>query len=145
MWPPINRNPGKWTSVPAIAGLFLCAFTHAAVNEPRVEALIPGITVKRLPIQLKNIDSVEYGPDGWLYAAGYDGRIHVLTDTDGDGLEDKSELYWSKPGDLLTPVGILPNCHEMAHRAMVRGPNCCSKRAWPSSHQAARKRPYCRA
>ena len=82
--------------------------TESIAAEPRAEALIPGINIQRLPVHLTNINSVEYGPDGRLYAAGYDGRIHVLTDSNGDGLEDKAELYWSKPGDLLTPVGILP-------------------------------------
>lgn len=77
-------------------------------QKPRVEALVPGIDIQRLPVDLTNIDSVEYGPDGRLYAAGYDGRVHVLMDTDNDGLEDTSEVFWSKAGDLLTPVGILP-------------------------------------
>jgi len=94
--------------------LFLALFTSvlgfvdASADEPRVKVLVPGIIVQRLPVTLTNIDSVEYGPDGRLYAAGYDGRIHVLTDTDHDGLEDKAEVFWSKPGDLLTPLGILP-------------------------------------
>ena len=76
--------------------------------EARVKPLVPGLRVQRLQVDLTNINSLEYGPDGRLYAAGYDGRVHVLTDTDGDGVEDKSEIYWSKAGDLLTPVGILP-------------------------------------
>ncbi len=83
--------------------------TTTAADEPRVQTLVPGLRVHRLPVDLKNIDSVAYGPDGRLFAAGYDGRVHVLTDTDGDGVEDKADIYWSKPGDLLTPVGILAN------------------------------------
>ncbi|QDV24666.1 PA14 domain protein [Aureliella helgolandensis] len=81
--------------------------TAQAADAPQVKALVPGLAIKALPITLTNVDSVDYGPDGRLYAAGYDGRVHVLTDTDGDGLEDKVEVFWSKPGDLLTPVGIL--------------------------------------
>ena len=69
--------------------------------EPLVKPLVPGLRVQRLPVDLTNINSLEYGPDGRLYAAGYDGRVHVLTDTDGDGVEDKAELYWSKAGDLI--------------------------------------------
>ncbi|MGB7326668.1 MAG: PA14 domain-containing protein [Rubripirellula sp.] len=76
--------------------------------EPQFQTLVPGIRVTRIPVELSNIDSLEYGPDGRLYAAGYDGRIHVLTDTNADGVEDKTEVFWDKPGDLLTPVGILP-------------------------------------
>jgi|GEM_PF-3307720 len=77
-------------------------------KEPRVKALVPGLHIQRLPVKLTNINSLEYGPDGRLYAAGYDGRVHVLIDTDGDGIEDRADVYWSKAGDLLTPVGILP-------------------------------------
>lgn len=91
--------------------LVVLLLTNAALvsgKQPRVESLVPGITIIRLPVTLKNVDSVEYGPDGRLYAAGYDGRVSVLTDTNGDGLEDKVEVFWDKPGDLLTPVGILP-------------------------------------
>lgn len=83
-------------------------FVDAHAGEPRVKVLVPGVTVHRLPVTLTNINSVEYGPDGRLYAAAYDGTIYVLTDTDQDGLEDTAEVFWSKPGDLLTPVGILP-------------------------------------
>lgn len=72
----------------------------------KVDLLAPGISARPLPVKLPNIDNVEYGPDGRLYAIGYDGRIHVLEDTDGDGLEDTSKVWWDKRGDLLTPVGI---------------------------------------
>jgi putative heme-binding domain-containing protein len=87
--------------------LLLRFATVQAADEPQVRTLVPGMTVHRLPVTLTNIDSIDYGPDGRLYAAGYDGRVHVLTDTDGDGLDDKAELFWSKAGDLLTPVGML--------------------------------------
>ena len=92
-----------------LVGVFVVANAmHLSAEEPRFEPLVPGIQIQRLPVTLTNIDSVEYGPEGRLYAAGYDGRIHVLRDTDGDGLEDKAEVFWDKAGDLLTPVGILP-------------------------------------
>lgn len=92
-----------------ISGAAFCGLHSVSADEPRVQALVPGLHIQRLPVTLTNIDSVAYGPDGRLFAAGYDGRVHVLTDTDGDGVEDKGEVYWSKPGDLLTPVGILAN------------------------------------
>ena len=91
-----------------IAILLFASARSAVAEEPRTQALVPGMNIRRLPLELTNIDSVEYGPDGRLYAAAYDGRVHVLTDTDGDGIEDKSEVFWEKAGDLLTPVGILP-------------------------------------
>ncbi len=87
--------------------VLLWCVTAQAADEPRVQALVPGLTIQRLPVALTNIDSIDYGPDGRLYAAGYDGRVHVLTDTDGDGLEDRVEVFWSQAGDLLTPVGML--------------------------------------
>lgn len=90
-----------------VTTLTLWVTAAQAADEPQVKTLVPGITVQRLPVTLTNIDSVDYGPDGRLYAAGYDGRVHVLTDTDGNGLEDKAEVFWSKAGDLLTPVGLL--------------------------------------
>ena len=85
----------------------LSVSTSAIAAPPQTQKLVPGIEIQKLPVELTNVDSVAYGPDGRLYAAGYDGRIHVLTDTDGDGVEDKAQVFWEKPGDLLTPVGIL--------------------------------------
>ena len=88
--------------------LFACVINLALGAAPRIEPLVPGLIIKRLPVNLTNIDSVEYGFDGRLYAAGYDGRIHVLTDTDGDGVEETVTPFWPQQGELLTPVGILP-------------------------------------
>ncbi len=73
---------------------------------PPVTFLVPGFQVRELPVRLSNINNVRYGPDGRLYACGYDGRVHVLVDSDGDGLEDKVLPYWDKKGDLMTPVGM---------------------------------------
>ena len=75
--------------------------------EPQFQSLVPGLTVRPLPVRLKNINSVDYGPDQRLYAAGYDGRIWALKDTDGDGLEDAVTPFWSTSGDLLAPVGMV--------------------------------------
>lgn len=96
-----------WIILLCIITLFLPVVRVEAADGPQVRGLVPGITIQRLPVNLTNIDSVDYGPDGRLYAAGYDGRVHVLTDTDGDGVEDKADTFWSKTGDLLTPVGML--------------------------------------
>lgn len=76
---------------------------------PPVTVFAPGVTVRELPVKLSNIDNVRYGPDGKLYAAGYDGRVSVLVDTDGDGLEDKVVPFWDKKGELLTVIGMEVN------------------------------------
>jgi putative heme-binding domain-containing protein len=59
----------------------------AAESAPQM--LMPGFVVRELPVKLTSLNNVEYAPDGRLFVAGYDGRFHLLRDTDGDGLEDK--------------------------------------------------------
>lgn len=73
---------------------------------PPVQVLVPGFSVKELPLTLTNINAVRYGSDGRLYALAYDGRIYVLTDTDGDGIEEKAEYWWDK-SPLVSPVGMV--------------------------------------
>jgi putative heme-binding domain-containing protein len=83
---------------------------EAALEDPRppVTMLVPGFAVKRLPVRLTNVNNVDYFPDGRLLALGYDGRLHVLRDTDGDGLEDEVRPYWYKgEGELRGPIGML--------------------------------------
>jgi putative heme-binding domain-containing protein len=67
--------------------------------------LVPGFTVRELPVRLTNLNGLAYAPDGRLFALGYDGRIHVLRDTDGDGLEDRAEVFWDRP-TLRTPTAL---------------------------------------
>ncbi len=73
---------------------------------PEVQVLVPGFSVKELPVSLDNINAIRYGTDGRLYALGYDGFIYVLTDSSGDGLEDKAEIWWNKER-LIDPVGMV--------------------------------------
>lgn len=73
-----------------------------------VHMLVPGFTVRELPVQVTNLNNVEYGPDGRLYAVGYDGRVHVLVDTDGDGLEDTVKPWcYDHAADMRAPVGMV--------------------------------------
>lgn len=67
--------------------------------------LVPGFTVRELPVKLSNINNLRFTPDGRLTALGYDGRVHILRDTNGDGLEDEDRLFWDKP-TLSVPVGM---------------------------------------
>ena len=80
---------------------FLATPTNAGVT-----MLVPGFTVRELPVKLSNLNNVEYAPDGRLFAAGYDGRFHVLRDTNGDGLEDKVDTFWSESGENY-PLGLV--------------------------------------
>src|SRR6185369_17219796 len=67
--------------------------------------LVPGFTVQELPVKLSNINNLRFSPKGELTALGYDGRVHILRDSDGDGLEDQDILFWAKP-TITVPVGI---------------------------------------
>jgi hypothetical protein len=74
-------------------------------NTPPVQMFVPGFTVQELPVTLNNINDIKYRPDGKLVALGYDGRVWLLTDTDGDGLEDKASVFWDQT-PLLAPIGM---------------------------------------
>ncbi len=84
-------------------GVFAAALS--AGEHPRVDFLTPGFNVQELPVRLSNINNLRFTPQGHLSALGYDGRIHILRDTDGDGLEDSATLFWDKP-TLSVPVGM---------------------------------------
>lgn len=76
----------------------------AATPSP-VQMLTGGFTVRELPVQLTSINNVEYAADGRLFAAGYDGRVHVLRDQDGDGVEEAVATFWEKTSPNY-PLGI---------------------------------------
>src|SRR5256714_1627806 len=87
--------------------LFHASFVwgSAAPSQTNVSMLTPGFTVRELPVRLSNINNLRFTPDGRLTALGYDGRVHILRDADGDGLEDEDRLYWEK-STLSVPVGM---------------------------------------
>ena len=67
--------------------------------------LVPGFTVREVPVPLSNQNNLRFAPDGTLTALGYDGRVWKLRDTDGDGLEDKADIWWDK-APLTVPLGM---------------------------------------
>src|SRR5688500_14032092 len=85
-----GKTMRKWS----VVLLVLLLAVAAGGEELPVHMLVPGFTVRELPVKLTNINNVEYMPDGKLLALGYDGRLHLLWDSDGDGLEDKSSVWW---------------------------------------------------
>ena len=116
-----------------LLSISLPLFARAA-EEPVVRMLVPGFTVQELPVRLSNLNNLRFAPEGRLYALAYDGRIHVLTDTDGDGLEDHDELFWDKSslsvpvGMALAPEGIYVSSHGKV--SLLRDP--AANRAWPT-------------
>jgi putative heme-binding domain-containing protein len=77
----------------------------AAKNPPVIQPLVPGFTTRKLPVELTNINFLRYRADGRLYAGAYDGKIWLLRDTDNDGLEDKTELFYAS-NDLKAVMGM---------------------------------------
>jgi hypothetical protein len=71
-----------------------------------VQMLVPGFTVRELPVKLTSLNNIEYAPDGRLFAGGYDGRFHLLRDTDGDGLEDQA-ITFSPERSSNYPLGMM--------------------------------------
>ncbi|MBP7948531.1 MAG: c-type cytochrome [Verrucomicrobiales bacterium] len=71
-----------------------------------VQMLVPGFEVRELPVRTTNLNNIEYAPDGRLFAGGYDGRLHLLRDLDGDGLEEDLVTFQDKTSDDY-PLGMV--------------------------------------
>lgn len=94
----------SWILLAAL-GVTLATLAHAQSIHPPVTFLVPGFTVRPLPVKLPNINNLRFAPDGSLTALGYDGRIWSLKDSDGDGLEDAVKVFWDRPS-LSVPLGM---------------------------------------
>lgn len=74
-------------------------------DPPPLQMLAPGFAVRRLPVDLNNVNNVLYRDDGKLLALTYDGRLFLLSDSDGDGLEDRADVFWDRSG-IIGPIGM---------------------------------------
>jgi putative heme-binding domain-containing protein len=73
---------------------------------PPVQVLLPGFSVRELPVDMTNINNVKYRADGKLVALSYAGDIDLLSDHDGDGVEETVEHFWDNKGSLVAPIGM---------------------------------------
>ncbi len=79
---------------------------QSVANPPPVQMFVPGFATRELPVQLTNINNVRYRHDGKLVALAYSGNIYLLSDRNGDGLEEDVKLFWNGRGKLRAPVGM---------------------------------------
>ncbi len=79
---------------------------RSADAPPEIQMLTPGFEVKELPLQLTNAVNLQYRHDGKLVVLGYNGDIHLLSDTDGDGMEDQATLFWKGSDKISAPIGM---------------------------------------
>ncbi len=101
------------------------ASLEPATDPPPVQMLVPGFTVLELPVELTNINNLRYRPDGLLYALGYNGDIWLLSDRDGDGLEDTAAKFFENQGRLRGPIGmaVIPPGHALLAESTRDGKN----------------------
>jgi putative heme-binding domain-containing protein len=92
-------------------------------HPPPVQMLVPGFAVRELPLQLTNINNLRYRHDGKLVALAYNGNVYILSDTNGDGLEDRAELFWENQGRLRGPIGLVVTPRGYPHGSGVLVPS----------------------
>jgi putative heme-binding domain-containing protein len=76
-------------------------------NPPEVQMLQSGFDVHRLPLELTNVNNVLYRHDGVLVTLGYNGDVHLLRDSNADGLEDQAKVFYKNQGSLRGPIGMV--------------------------------------
>ena len=92
------------------SGLLAASLMTAAepTNGPTmVQMLVPGFTVQELPVRLPGVKQLGFAPDGRLFALGQDGKIYLLRDSQGTGLEDRADVFWERATNQF-PLAIWP-------------------------------------
>ena len=82
-------------------------------DPPPVQVFLPGFSVRELPVDLTNINNVKCRPDGTIVALGYDGRVWLLADRNGDGIEEEARLFWENKGGLRSPDRLGPHAARL--------------------------------
>lgn len=108
---PGGRNPAPPTMTRLLRLPLLALAASLAAAQPApprpatppVQLLVPGFSVQELPLDLRNLNNLVHAPDGRLFALGYDGNVHQLHDTDGDGRADRATLFWDNRGNEIPP------------------------------------------
>lgn len=101
---------------------------EAVKDPPPVQMLVPGFEAMKLPVDLPNVNNVLYRPDGKLVALCYNGDIFLLSDTDGDHLEDEAKKFWDNRGRLQAPIGmdLTPPNYKHGQGVFVASKGKCS-------------------
>ncbi|HTI49322.1 MAG TPA: hypothetical protein VL475_00170, partial [Planctomycetaceae bacterium] len=88
--------------------LMIATLTMATASAaPPVQVFVPGFAVRELPVEVPNINCLRYRPDGKLLALCYDGSVWLLSDGDGDGLEDRADPLWKSDGTIKSPLEMV--------------------------------------
>lgn len=96
-------------------------------DPPPVQMFVPGFSVRELPVELTNINNIKYREDGTLVALGYDGKLWLLRDTNGDNLEDKADPFWENTNGLRSAIGmdLTPPKYDRGNGAFIIGKTRC--------------------
>lgn len=87
---------------------------------PPVQMLVPGFAVRALPLELPAINAVRYRADGKIVALGYDGKVYLLSDTDGDGLEDKAQIFYEPSRQILSlSMALTPPGYKLGQGVFI--------------------------
>ncbi len=129
--------------LPQNLGRALSGIPLVTVNPaPAVQMLLPGFTVRQLPVELPNLNNLRYRPDGKLVALGYGGDAWILEDTDKDGLEDKATPFFINKGQIRSPIGMAwtPKGHPLGDGLVVASKGKISFLSVPKGEALATER-----